>query len=70
MRYYTFALDNGGGTEDLGGMALTDDTEAVGFATQRIQDLRSFGDHQHARWWMKITEGERIVDTIPFELGH
>jgi hypothetical protein len=68
MPYYEFALDNGGGREDLGGMMLTDDTEAITLGKQVVQDLkRQAGDYQ--RWSIDITEGERIVGTIPFELG-
>lgn len=68
MRYYHFALDDGTGPEDLGGMALVDDNEAIAFGKQVIQDLKSYAD-QYARWSMGITEGERIVDTIHFVLG-
>jgi hypothetical protein len=67
MPYYEFALDNGDGREDLGGMMLTDDTEAITLGKQVVQDLkRQAGDYQ--RWSIDITEGERIVGTIPFEL--
>jgi hypothetical protein len=68
VRFYNFALDNGSGREELGGMALADDAEAIAFAKQVIQDLKSYAD-QYARWSMEITEGERIVGTIPFVLG-
>ena len=68
MPYYEFAVDNGSGREDLGGMMLTDDTDAMTLGKQVIQDLkRQGGDYQ--RWSMDITEGERVVGTIPFELG-
>jgi hypothetical protein len=67
--YYQFALDDGSGREDLGGMALTDDAEAIAFANQVINDLTRQADRS-ARWSMDITEGERIVGTIAFELGH
>jgi hypothetical protein len=69
LRYYQFALDNGSGPEDLGGMALGDDDEAIAFGKEVIQDLKRNAD-QYARWSMYITEDERIVGTIPFELGN
>jgi hypothetical protein len=68
MPYYQFALDNGSGTEDLGGIPLADDPQAITFGEQVIRDLkRMAGDYQ--QWSIDITEGERIVGTIPFELG-
>jgi hypothetical protein len=75
MRYYNFAMDNGSGPEDLGGIALADDVEAIAFGKQVIQDLKAFQDlkgfvDHYTRWSMGITEGERIVDTIPFEVDH
>jgi hypothetical protein len=69
MRYYKFALTNGSGLEDLGGMQLADDVEAITFGKQVIQDLQGFAGNQYVRWCMDITEGERVVDTIAFELG-
>jgi hypothetical protein len=76
VRYYNFALDNGSGPDDLGGMALADDAEAIAFGKQVIQDLKGFQnlqssvDHQYARWSLHVTEAERIVETIPFDVGH
>jgi hypothetical protein len=68
MDYYRFILDDSDGTENLGGMSLANDDEAIDFAERIIRDLeREPGET--ARSLMLITEGKRIIGSIPFELG-
>jgi hypothetical protein len=68
MRHYQFILHSASGREDLGGIDVADDAEAIAFGQQVIQDLKPEAG-RYEQWSMDITEGERIVGTIPFELG-
>jgi hypothetical protein len=66
--YYRFVLDDRDGTENLGGMSLANDNEAIDFAVCIIRDLERDGG-QPARCRMLIAEGERTIGSIPLELG-
>jgi hypothetical protein len=71
MLTYRFAMhDNGAGIEDLGGMALDDDGDALAFAGRVIRDIMYKGAKKHAGWTMNITEDNRVVGTIPFDAAH
>jgi hypothetical protein len=70
MPRYRFDLQNNARQiEDLGGVVLADDGEALAFAKRVIRELLDKNPEQHARWSMDITEGERTVSSIPLELG-
>ena len=65
MPYYHFDIqDSVGEVEDLGGMFLTDDAEAVAFGETVIRDLLRDNPRSYARSTMRVTQGERAVRTI------
>jgi hypothetical protein len=68
MAAYSFVVRNNDATEieELGGMALANDGEALAFGKQIIQDLMRDGAEQYARWTMEVAEDERAVANIPF----
>jgi hypothetical protein len=61
MAAYGFVVRNNDATEieELGGMALANDGEALAFGKQIIQDLMREGAEQ-------VAEDERAVANIPF----
>lgn len=68
MPHYHFSLHNNGTRiEDLGGVVLADADEALAFGKRVIRELLHKNPEQHARWTMEITEGDRIVRSIPLE---
>jgi len=67
MAGYHFAIKGIEGTEVLGGMDLTDDAAAIDFGNEVIRDLMQRWAEQYAGWTMEITEGDRPVDSVPFE---
>jgi hypothetical protein len=70
MLNYRFAVhDSNGGSEDLGGMTLVDDGEAIAFGKGMIRDLTREDAEQYAGWIMDITEGERTVACIRIDAG-
>jgi hypothetical protein len=70
MPHYCFSLQNNGARiDDLGGVVLADDVEALAFGRRVIRELLDKNPEQHARWTMDITEGDRTVRSVPLELG-
>ena len=66
MLSYGFALRNNGGrrAEGLGSLGLAGDGEALAFGKRVIRDLMH-GDQKYAGSILDITEGERLVGSIP-----
>jgi hypothetical protein len=65
MHHYHFTLQNNGSQiDDLGGVVLTDDAEALDFGKRVIRELLHENPEQHARWTMDITDGERTICSI------
>ena len=71
MLYYRFAIQRNSKIEDLGGLAMADDAEAIEFGKLVVQDLIQRHSEQHAGWTMEITERGRAVFSVDFESeGH
>jgi hypothetical protein len=68
MPAYRFKIHNNGTeSENLGAMGLADDAKAVAFGKYTIRDLMD-GDAKHCTGWtMHITEGKRVVGSLPFK---
>ena len=65
MPCYHFAIpDNGTHSEELGGMVLADDGEALAFGRRVAREGRA--EHYTGRT-LDITEGDRRIGSIPFE---
>lgn len=72
MAHYHFSLQNEGARiDDLGGLVLANDAEALAFGRRVIRELLHNNPEQHTLWTMDITEGDRIVRSIPlvFDAG-
>jgi Domain of unknown function (DUF6894) len=67
MAGYHFEIRSTKDTEDLGGMDLPDDAEAVAFGKRIIRDLMDRAGEQYESWTMEIREGERAVRSLPFK---
>jgi hypothetical protein len=66
MAQYRFTLQNDGERiDDLGGVALADDAEALAFAKRVVRELLDKNPEQYALWTMDVTDGERTVHRIP-----
>ena len=68
MPAYRFVVRNSNATEieGLGGMVLADDSKALTFGKQVIQDLVREGAERFADWTMEVAQDERAVASIPF----
>jgi hypothetical protein len=65
MRCYHFAIrDNGTDSEELGGMVLADDGEALAFGRQVAQEACA---EEYTGRTLDVTEGDRSICSIPFE---
>jgi hypothetical protein len=65
--HYRFSLQNSDERiEELGGVVLTDDAEALAFGKRVIRELLDKNPEQYARWTMEIAEGKRLVHNIQF----
>jgi hypothetical protein len=65
---YRFSLHySDAASENLGGVALHDDDEALAFGKQMIRDLMHEDAEQYVGCTVNITEGERVVGGISFE---
>jgi hypothetical protein len=53
--------------EDLGGMDLANDAEAVAFGKRIIRDLMDRAAEQYDSWTMEIREGERAIRSLRFK---
>ena len=68
MQSCCFTLRNGGaGNEDLGHVPLADDNEAFEFARDIIRELMQRDAANYADAAMGITQGKRIVGSVPFD---
>jgi hypothetical protein len=67
MAGYHFEIRSTKDTEDLGGMDLADDAEAVAFGKRIIRDLMDRAAEQYESWTMEIRESERVVRSLPFK---
>jgi hypothetical protein len=65
--YYCFAIQENSKIENLGGLAMANDAEAIEFGKLVVQDLIRRHSEQHAGWTMEITEHGRAVLSIDFE---
>jgi hypothetical protein len=66
MPNYHFDLQNNGARiEDIAGVTLANDGEAIAFGKRVIRELLDKNPEQRERWTMDITEGERTVHSIP-----
>jgi hypothetical protein len=68
MLNYHFTEHNGVAIGKLGDMELSDDHEAFAFGKQVIRELMHTDGARYAGWSMEVTEGERVVGSIPFNL--
>jgi hypothetical protein len=67
MGNYHFTVDNGGKIEVLGATPLANDDAAIAFGKRVIQDFKRHSE-QYPGWVILISEGDRTVAAIPFEL--
>jgi len=67
MLYYRFAIQRNSKIENLGGLTMADDAEAIEFGKLVVQDLIKRHSEQHAGWTMEITERGRAVFSVDFE---
>jgi hypothetical protein len=66
MLYYRFAIQRNSKIENLGGLALANDAEAIEFGKLVVKDLIRRHAEQHAGWTMEITERGRAVFSVDF----
>jgi hypothetical protein len=68
MPFYHFTTSRKDGTrsEKLGGIELKDDAAAFEFGTDIIQDLMLGDAEQYISWVLDITEGVRVIGSMPF----
>jgi len=68
MLSYSFVVRNNDATEieNLGGMTLANDGEALAFAKQVIRDLLQDGAEQYAGRTVDVAEAKRAVGSVPF----
>jgi len=65
MPFYHFAIqDSGTRSEELGGITLADDGEALAFGRRVARDMRA---EEYSGRTLEITEGDRSIGSIPFE---
>jgi hypothetical protein len=67
MLYYRFAIQRNSKIENLGGLAMANDAEAIEFGKLVVQDLIRRHPEPHAGWTMEITERGRAVFSVDFE---
>jgi hypothetical protein len=67
MLHYRFAIQRNSKIEDLGGLAIANDAEAIDFGKSVVQDLIQRHSERHAGWTMEITERGRAVFSVDFE---
>jgi hypothetical protein len=67
MLYFHFAIQRNSKIENLGGLAMANDAEAIEFGKLVVQDLIRRHSEPHAGWTMEITESGRAVFSVDFE---
>jgi hypothetical protein len=67
MLYYRFGIQRNSKIENLGGLAMASDAEAIEFGKLVVQDLIRRHPEQRAGWTMEITERGRAVFSVDFE---
>jgi len=65
--YYRFAIQRNSKIENLGGLAMANDAEAIEFGKLVVQDLIRRHSEPRAGWTMEITESGRAVFSVDFE---
>jgi hypothetical protein len=69
MSIYHFVMRSGGGeVEELGFVPLPDDAEAVAFGEKVILESKHGSQTDHSGSVMVVTDGQRDVVEIPFEM--
>lgn len=70
MLSYSFVMRNNDATEieNLGGMPLANDGEAIVFAKRVIRDLINNSREQYDGWTVDVAEAERAVGSIPLNV--
>ena len=68
MSHYYFVIrGRASESEDLGGMSLSDDGEALAFGERVIRDLMREDARQYIGSIISVTEGQRAVGSIAFD---
>lgn len=68
MQAYHFAVRGPFEDTDLGFLAMADDDDAFYFAYNIIRDLTESSNDQYTESKLVITQGERNVDCVPFNI--
>jgi len=68
MLYYRFASQRNSKIENLGGLTMANDAEAIEFGKLVVQDLIRRHSEPHAGWTMEITESGRAVFQCRFRI--
>jgi hypothetical protein len=68
MPRYHFIVHNGSRVPDPDGTILPDDNAALAFGKQVIRELMHGDPSQYEGWFMEITESERTIASIGFDL--
>jgi hypothetical protein len=69
MPRYHFAIFNGERIEDDLGETFADDAGALAHSRQVVRELTHGDPTRFTGWTMEVTEGSRIVGTIPCKPG-
>ena len=67
MPYYRFTLRNGDLAEELGGLTLADETEALAHGKGVIRDLMREAPQQYAGCTIEVSEGGRSIGIVQFD---
>ena len=68
MPRYDFAVFDGKWIEDEQGEIFSDDAQALAHGRQVVREITRGNHNRFSGWTLEITEGERIVGSIPCEI--